>query len=161
MPALSMLSPIKTLRQRSNPSTCAALLSALKDADLRVENCLVEFERVTNNRQMDENAFGVTRMNVSQANLARRQVVGRVWMHLVNSLSPDEAQAMHKLRESDVELFQLMSGHIRRWTTAAVIADWDVYCEASRKIRSRLRETIQGEKRLLYPLLERQIGAQA
>jgi hypothetical protein len=155
-----MLGSARTLQQRPNTSTCPALLAALRDADVQVEKCLVEFERVTNSRQMDEIAFGLTRMNASQAILARRHVVGRAWMHIVTTLSPDEAQAMRRIREDDVELLQLMSGHIGRWTTDEVAADWDAFCEASREVRSRLRATIQSEKRLLYPLLDRRIDAQ-
>jgi hypothetical protein len=161
MPAFSTLGPVRTSRQRSNSSTCAALLSAVKDADLRVETCLVKFERLTNDSWTNEEAFGVIRMNVSQANLARRQVVGRAWAHIVSSLSPEETQAMRKRRKSDIELLHLLSGHIGRWTTAAVTADWEVYCKASRKIKARLGEAIQAEKRQLYPLLERQYVGQA
>jgi hypothetical protein len=55
----------------------------------------------------------------------------------------------------DSDLGAYSTKHISRWTVAAIQGDWRGYREASRQIRRRMKDCIEAEKRLLYPLLAR------
>ena len=95
-----------------------------------------------------------TRWNLSKASLARRMLWGKILTSLSAELSADRTDALRRLQDGDINLLRASTHHVSKWTTEAVLANWDGYCAASRSIRRKMAAGIDAEKRILYPMLE-------
>lgn len=157
MIAHSQRSTAHSQENRSGKSSSAVLQSGLDATLQRVESCIAELEKITNEAEPDSVLISSARMRIGQANFARRRSVSDACAHLALFISPAEARSVRQLQRDDLETLHLTSRHIQYWTTQAVKEDWHGYCQAFRTLRTRVREAIGAEKQLLYPLLRRQM----
>ena len=135
----------------------AALQTGLEAAHQRVELCIRDLETLTEQANLDGVLISSARMRIGQANFARRRLVSDACAHLALFLSPAETHSLRQLQTDDLETFRLTSRHIHDWTAQAIKVDWHGYCQAFRTLRTRVRAAIGAEKRMLYPLLRRQM----
>ena len=141
------------LSDQVNLEDPAALLETLEAAHRQFEAAMIALEATASEGPPDASQFGVVRLRISQANLARSQIVRKICTHLLSRTSADEAEAVRELQRRDAQQFQTTSEHIRRWTPDELGRDWEGYTASSRKIRAELREIIVAEKAIFYPLL--------
>lgn len=132
-----------------------ALLAALRAAHRQVEWAPGEIEATTINETPDLPRVSAFRLRIGQANLARGKIVQKVRRHLASRASKRDADALRDLERFERMHFQSVSELVRRWTPERVFANWQGYCEESAAIRENIRQSINREKALLYPLLER------
>jgi hypothetical protein len=132
-----------------------ALLTELRAAHCEVLECIAEMERITNGSMPDVTRYTAARFRISKASLERRSLWQGARRHLESKATPTDCKQLERLAAIDLELGSHSADHVRRWTRDAIEGDWAGYREASRKIRHRMRDCIEAEKRILYPLLAR------
>ena len=136
-------------------------LSQLKEAHADLLSAIEHLERLTRGTVPTERVLVRTRWEVSKASLARRQLWGRIHAHLSAVVDQDGATQLRYLQDIEIRLMRATTRHIARWTNEAVLKDWSGYRLASAEMRSKLTDAIGGEKRILYPILERFAGDSA
>jgi hypothetical protein len=143
------------LSTRFNVESSGALLEALEAAHRQLETAMIALEALVSEGPPDASQFGVARLRISQANLARSQIVRKICTHLISLTSANEVEAVREFQRRDAQQFQATSEHIRRWTPDALCRDWEGYAAGSREVRAELREIVIAEKALFYPILSR------
>ena len=81
----------------------------------------------------------------------------QIFRHLLPRLNAKVASDLAVLHIADEEMQRDSSSHVAAWHLARIETDWEGYCDASRAIRSRMAACIEAEKRILYPMLERDV----
>lgn len=141
---------------RTDASHAAPRLAALAAAHVEVEPCLAALERLMEKDYLAASPeFSTTRHRLARANLGRAQVAREACGHLLSITPPAEAEALRDLHQREVDHFQLISQHIRRWSPQAVERDWDGYRAATRAVIDQVRQLLSLERKLIFPLLER------
>jgi hypothetical protein len=139
--------------------TAAALLAELQSAHAELADALAELERACGRPVPDEAAFTEIRWRLSGASLTRRMLWAKILGFLVPLVTHGEDQAaaadLRRLQEEDIALLKASTAHVGRWSAEAALGDWPAYCEASRIMRGKMRAAMEGEKELLYPMLEK------
>lgn len=151
----SQLDAVRARTLSPSVSRSLSFLATLEAAHRRLEACIAELEFITTEVECREIATTGARMRIGVANLDKHCAVREACAHLLPLVQTQEADAIRRLREDNGRRVQLTSDHVRRWTAQAVADDWNLYCEAFRGIRINVKDGILAEKRLLYPLLER------
>lgn len=129
-------------------------LLAVETAHSQVEPCIVAREAIMADDELGDAAqFSVIRLRLAQANLTRTQVAREACTHLISIMPSEGAEPLRDLQQSEIEHFQMISGHIRHWSPQAVQDHWRAYRDATRKVLDCVRELVTIEKRLLLPLL--------
>lgn len=137
----------------SPPATI--LLWALKSAYAHLEDCIAQMETATNRSQPDMASLANARFKISQASLARRHLLHKACDHLLGIATPAEAETIRSLKRESVAYAGASTEHIRRWPAAQVEKEWSAYLDASRKIRTKMKQAMRDEQRQLFPLLAR------
>jgi hypothetical protein len=132
----------------------AAAFARLRTAHDDVLAGLAVLDAITAAPQPDPAAYPLARWKLSRASRDRRAAFAAIAASLKPRLAPAQARALDQLSADDFAWQARSALHIRRWTPAAVAADWPGYCEASDAIRSAMRDRIRQEQALLYPLLD-------
>src|SRR3954454_16173643 len=131
-----------------------SFLPLLQAAHGDMESCIRELESVTSD-PFNEIAITAARMRIGAANVEKHFAVREACAKLFPAVGPHEAEALRQLQEDNWQRVRLTSSHVRYWTAEAVADDWKGYCAAFRAIKAKVHDGIMAEKRLLYPLLER------
>ena len=137
-----------------SPST-TALLVALQSAHRDLEGGIDALDGVVGATAPDPAALSSARFRLGRASLARRLLSQRVRDHLAAQASGSDLQTIRSLQQADFDYVRTSTSHIQRWSTAAALADWSGFREASLAMRAKLRAAIGAERRVLYPLLAR------
>jgi hypothetical protein len=145
---------VRSRAQEIGERDSGSFLPLLQAAHGELEACIGELESVTNDR-FNEIAITAARMRIGAANADKHFAVREACAYLFPIVEPHEAEALRQLQEDNWQRVKLTSSHVRHWTAAAVADDWNGYCEAFRAIKTKVNEGIMAERRLLYPLLER------
>ena len=116
---------------------------------------IAEMARVTQPDSIDLQAYTAARWRVSKANRRRRDLWDKVYNHLRITVSGKDAEVLKRLANANVELRSASAAHIGQWSTEAVAADWESYCQASRMIRWSIMSLVRHERRDLLPMLKR------
>lgn len=144
----------RSLVREAEAATGAALLSTLQTAHRELTDCLDKLEAmVAEPITPGGTAFSGARFTLSQASYARRHIVQKACAYLAQRANADELKLLRSLRDAEVNYARDSTAHVQRWSASAAVQDWPGYQEASRRIRSKLREAIRNEQRLLYALL--------
>lgn len=144
----------QTMRDSHDADTSVDFLLAVEVSHSQVEPCIVALEALMVDEKLADAAqFSIIRLRLAQANLTRTQVAREACTHLISIIAVDRAEPLRELQQTEIEHFQMISDHIRHWTSQAVQDDWRGYCDATRRVLARVRELISIEKRLLLPLL--------
>jgi hypothetical protein len=130
------------------------LLAELQEAHETLLRAMAAMDILTRGQVPARAKLTSTRWNLSKASLARRMLWGKILTSLSAGLSADRTDALRRLQEGDISLLRASTHHVSKWTTEAVLANWDGYCAASRSIRRKMAAGIDAEKRILYPMLE-------
>ena len=93
-------------------------------------------------RRLGEAAAGLTRCLERQ-----------VYPELLDTLPPDQANRVRVLQGSAAGFRALASTYMTVWPTDKALASWNQYRSASRAMQGRIRQRIEAEAALLYPLL--------
>jgi len=144
--------PINSGRSVANASE---LLAALREAHRQIDSASSDLEALSAAGAPDPAQFGIARLRIGQAHLARSHLAQKIYTALVSTLSAEEVEPVRELQRRDGELAQELSNHIRRWNPTTVREGWEAYVEASRLIRARLRALVATERSVICPLLER------
>jgi hypothetical protein len=136
-----------------DPLSAEMLLTALQTAHRHLELTATALETVACRGLSSPTQFSSARLRLSQANRERKAVLQRVFNFC--SAASVEPAVIRQLQLREVELSQLMSDVIGRWTPESVEREWESYCSESGALRERMMETVKAEKALLYPLLRR------
>lgn len=134
-------------------TTAAVLLCALESAHKRLTDCICQMETATSAREPDLAALTHARYRISQASYAKRQLATKACAHLLQHVGKREAGIVQSLQRDNAEYLRRSTEHVRRWPPAALEQDWPGYRAASREIRTRLKEVMRTEQRLLVPML--------
>lgn len=114
--------------------TSVDFLLAVEVAHSQVEPCIVAHEAIMAHDELADTAqFSVIRLRLAQANLTRTQVAREACSHLISITPIGQAEPLRDLQQSEIEHFQMISDHIRQWTSQAVQEDWRGYCDATPK----------------------------
>lgn len=132
-------------------SASALHFSAIEASHQQVELCMLALETFMEGELSDIGHFSAARLRLRQANLARTHVALEACRHLMTiQHAPDSLQ---DLRRSELDVSQMISEHVQRWTVQALQDDWGSYCRTTRKVLEGVRELIAAEKKLLCPML--------
>ena len=143
-------------------SPAALLLAELRHVHELLLRHIAELERITRGPAPEEKRFTKARWNLSRASLKRRMLWARILGYLRPLVGERDASDLRRLQDTDIELLRTSIRHVARWTTENALSDWRGYCAASRIMRGKMAAAIEGERRVLYPMLEeiarRQVG---
>jgi hypothetical protein len=114
---------------------------------------MAEMAAVTQAPAPVQERYTGARWRLSKVSSARRALWDELYPKIYARADPQQALALAALNKSNIELRRLSSAHINRWSTAAVEADWEGYCEASRIIRWRMMSVVRHERRHVLPML--------
>lgn len=137
----------------STPAT--VMLWALKSAYAHLDDCIARMEVAAGCPRPDMESLATARFKISQASLARRQLLHNACDHLLGIVTGAEAQTLRSLKRDSIAHAAASIEHVRRWPVAQTERNWSGYREASRKIRARMKQAMRDEQRLLFPLLAR------
>jgi hypothetical protein len=146
--------PVRSRARETGERDSGSSLPLLQAAHGELETCIRELESITSDT-FQEIAITAARMRIGAANADKHFAVREACAHLFPVVEPHEAEALRQLQEDNWQRVKLTSSHVRHWTAAAVADDWNGYCEAFRAIKTKVHDGIMAERRLLYPLLER------
>lgn len=147
--------PAENLGEEFGSTPAAVMLWALKSAYANLEDCMAKMEIATSRFQPDMESLATARFKISQASLARRQLLHKACDHLLGFATDAEARTIRSLKRDSAAYAAASTEHIGRWPAARVEQDWNAYREASRTIRAKMRQAMRDEQRLLLPLLAR------
>lgn len=128
-------------------------LSELRDTHAKLLVAIEELARLTVGPPPQKHLLVNTRWRLSSASLARRLLWGRIQAFLSRHPDQDFEDDLRLLQQRDIELLRASTQHVTRWTTDAVLADWQGYCRASDEMRQKMIDAIMREKQLLYSVL--------
>ena len=146
--------PPLTQRRAGNASS-ARLLLELRNTHQNLLAAMDAMDFVTRGPQPDRARYTSARWRISQASLARRTLWGTIFRHLLPRVSSQEAADLEHLRTADRQMLRHSASHVAIWILARIEVDWEGYCQASRGIRWRMKACLGAERRILYPMLER------
>ena len=116
---------------------------------------LAEMARATQPDTIDLHGYTAARWRLSKANRRRRDLWEKAYNRLRGVVSGKDADVLKRLADANVELRSAFAAHISKWSTEAVAADWESYCQASRMIRWSIMSLVRHERRDLLPMLKR------
>jgi hypothetical protein len=131
------------------------LLERLRAAHLEVLNCIAEMEQVTREPGPDVPNCTAARFRISRASLERRALWQKARRHLQGQVTAADSEDVRLLATIDLELGTCSADHVRCWTVPAIRDNWAGYQATSHRMRQRMADCIEAEKRILYPLLGR------
>lgn len=131
------------------------LLTQLRAAHDELIQAIGEMEQVAGQSAADSPAFNAARFRIGRASLGRRMLWHKIDRHLTERVQGPDLQTVQLLREADAKLLRHSSTHVSRWTPQAVLSDWYEYREAAHAMRQHMRDNVETERKLLYPLLAR------
>lgn len=134
-------------------SRSTTYLTELRHAHGKLLQAMGDLDKITRGPVPPKQGIVEARWNISRASLTRRLLWHRIDKYLSNPLLGYEP-TLAQLRQTDQNLLRASSEHVGRWTIDRILSDWPAYCQASHAIRWKMKAAIEGETRLLYPLLE-------
>ena len=143
---------------RERPAASNSLLGELREAHEVLIAAMNVMDRLTRQSEADPSCFANARWRISQASLARRTLWSVIFRHLLPQANPKEVVELERLATADREMLRHSANHIFMWLPSKIEVDWKGYCEASLAIRWRMKACLGAERRILYPLLERDAG---
>jgi hypothetical protein len=103
--------------------------------------------------QPDTAALSAARLALTKASRLRQALLQcRIYPRL-HDIAPSSVHAIDALRQEDAANLVASSQHIGRWTMATILADWAGYRRASDLMRRQMRQRVERERAILYPLL--------
>lgn len=131
------------------------MLVRLKARHAALESALDALELLTHANAPDRAQVASARLTLSQASAQRTRFLNdEVFPALVAKEVPAASEAVDALRREGAEIRASSAEHVAAWNIDRAIRHWPEYCEASAKVRARMRERLRRERRLLYPLLD-------
>ena len=131
----------------------ALFLAELEGAHAVLLDAMAALDEVTGGPLPDRPTIIDARWNIGRASLARRTLWTRIHPHLADRACARLCADLDTLQRADRALLRSSSEHVSRWTINHVLEDWSSYCEASRRMRWKMKAAIRAEKRVLYPAL--------
>ena len=129
-------------------------MSELREIHQRLLALLDELEAMTARDSPDETALPPLRYRLTRTSNERRKLIERICGELELGLAGASAAQVGALRESVAAALLRTSDHVGAWSMREIVRDWNGYCHASFEMRRAMREQIDREKAILYPLLE-------
>jgi hypothetical protein len=131
------------------------MLVRLKARHAALESALGALERLTHAKTPDRAQVASARLALSQASARRTRVLSdEVFPKLLAKDDPTASEAVDALRREGAQIRASSAEHVAAWNIDRAIRHWPEYCEASAKVRARMRERLRRERTLLYPLLD-------
>jgi hypothetical protein len=141
-------------REVQSDAMAAFWLNSLKTAHSNLVSAIEALAKLTRGPLPKKDLLIEVRWAVSEASLVRRLLWGRIHAYLSQHGVEGVEDDLRHLQEVDSRLIRSSAEHVGRWSADAVMSDWPGYCQASERMRSKLIEAADEEKRLLYPILE-------
>jgi len=129
-------------------------MADLRELHQALLDLLDELEAVTARPAPDEVALAALRYKLSRASSARRRLIESLCNRFEAQLPGAAAEPVRALRRSVAAVLAHTTEHVGNWGMADIVRDWPGYCHASFNMRRTMREQIEREKMVLYPLLE-------
>jgi len=148
--------------KRSNDqraSEAVALLGELRAAHESLQACFRDLEKVLAEPSFDATALVSVRLRLAGLRLTRGPLITKLSEFLVGNVTPSEEGMLAELRSSHVSLLQKATAHTGKWTLDAIATDWERYRTETREMVGRWAEKAEREQRLVYPLVQRWVGA--
>jgi hypothetical protein len=115
-----------------------------------------ELEKLTAAPIPKLDAVADTRLRLTRASRRRTTLLEtQIYPHLLDRVPPADRQRVESLRNSGKARLQASVGHIGQWTLQEVRDRWSDYGRASRAMRASMRERVEEERAIIYPLLTR------
>ena len=129
------------------------MASELQQAHCDLLGYIAELEAVLAAEVVDASVLASVRLQLSRASSRRRRIVAEVIQRVSAAAGAEERALLELLRENDKAILAATSNHVREWSIRTILADIDGYRTASAEMRSAMRERIENERSVLYPLL--------
>jgi hypothetical protein len=136
-------------------SSCSsdALLASFQSAHRKMEAAIADLDAIIAVEAPNMSELSAARLRLSQANLARQQILRQVCDQVIERVAAGNAEAVRDLQRREREQIQLTSQLVRTWGLKDVQRNWAGYRDASLVVRAQLRTIVDAERRILYPLL--------
>lgn len=132
------------------------MLAELQEAHAEVIAWLDELEILTSVDTPDRIQLSGVRWRLSQASRRRTDIIeDRAYKALLALANDEERDDLLRLKAVGAEMRQHSAQHVRQWTIETIVEDWAGYQRASSAVRKSMRERIEDERHILYPLLAR------
>jgi hypothetical protein len=131
------------------------MLSNLQQLHADILAGLDELEALTAEPQPPMDRLPAVRLSLTRASKARMRFLERLYDQLITRAPSAQKAAILTLKAEGTDNLVASSRHIGTWTLREIDARWFDYCAASNTMRHRMRQRIQEEANLLYPMLSR------
>lgn len=129
-------------------------MTDLPEHHRKILELLDELEALTARTAPDEAALAALRYKLSRASSARRKAIESLCARFEAELPEMAAEPVRALRESVGTVLTHSAEHVGTWGMRDIVRDWPGYCHASFNMRRAMREQIDREKLVLYPLID-------
>ena len=126
-------------------------LSTLHD---EIERFIAELEALTGEEVPRLDVVATARLKLTRVSRRRTTLLETaIYPRLLESASAADLSKVEALRSSGKQSLIASGAHIGRWTLSEIGAHWRDYCAASHALRVSMRERIEQERNIIYPLL--------
>ncbi|MBO9623014.1 MAG: hypothetical protein J7500_09920 [Sphingomonas sp.] len=129
-------------------------MADLREHHRRILELLDELEALTAQSTPDESALAALRYKLSRASGARRKLIETLCACFESELPAASVQPVRALRASVGRVMTHSAEHVGSWGMHDIVRDWSGYCHASFNMRRAMREQINRERMVLYPLID-------
>lgn len=124
------------------------LLAEFQDAHSALLQSMANLDALTRGPVPSNERIVEARWNISRKSLARRMLWKRVHSYLsLDQRNEKNAADLQRLYDNDLALLRSSSEHVSKWTIDAILQAWPDYCEASKRIRWKMKAAIGAEQR--------------
>ena len=130
------------------------MLAELRQHHEKICSLLTALELLCQDRHPNIAKVSAVRVELTRASRARSAYLNTaVYPKLMRSGPRDKRLALEKLKSDGLLMLVRSADHLRHWTSREIAAEWPGYCIASAAARQTMRDRIELEAQLLYPLL--------
>jgi hypothetical protein len=141
--------------QLDGPNESAAYLAQMQEVHEKLLKAIADMADATQPGTPDPEKFTYARWRLSKASRARRVLWEQVRGYIAGRASGGERDAIDRLVADNEELRRSGTAHIGRWSSQAIVQNWEDYCDASRSVRWEIMSVVRHERRNIMPILER------
>ena len=138
---------------RRQPRVRPALAAEYKQAHEHMLDAIGAMDELSLGPVPSQLRVSHTRLRITRAGSESRAAYRRIIAILMESPDTIVTDAVESVQRLHFQLTELSRRHMTTWTHDQACADWEGYCRSSAEVRQLWRESIDRERRLIYPLL--------
>lgn len=128
-------------------------LVRLKACHAALESALQRLDALTRKTAPDRGQLASARLALSQASSSRTRCLNDVYPAVLGIGDKSARENVRALQSEGVRLRALSTEHVAAWSIDRVMNDWAGYRRASAEMRATMRDRLNRERSLLYPIL--------